>query len=125
MAKSVHNDVLDAMLDAVALGNLMIACSAEPTTRTEAVSTYALSDIALTPGDGNGDFAIADGDSSGRKVTISAQTGVTIDANGDATHIAIVDDTRLLYVTTCSTLTLSTANLLNFPAWKIEVADPS
>ena len=96
MTKSVHDDVLDAAHDEV-INNAttMIACSQAPTTRTEAVTTYALADIAID----SGDFAIADGDISGRKVTVAAQAGVTVDTSGIVTHVAIVDGTRLLRVT--------------------------
>ena len=96
MGKSVSNDVLDAALDKVATGVLLVACSAEPTTRIEAVTTYALADISLTPGDGNGDFTVANGDTNGRKVTVAQQAGVTVDTSGTATHVAIVDGTTLL-----------------------------
>ena len=72
MGKAVHNDVLDAALAEVATANIMTLCSQEPTTRTEAVTTYALADVAMTPGDGN-DYTIADGDTNGRKVTVSEE----------------------------------------------------
>ena len=125
MGKSVSNDVLDAALDKVATGVLLVACSAEPTTRIEAVTTYALADISLTPGDGNGDFTVANGDTNGRKVTVAQQAGVTVDTSGTATHVAIVDGTTLLYVTTCTSQVLTSGNTVTFPAWDIEIADPS
>lgn len=121
MAKSVNDSILDAALNAIAGGNLMIACSQEPTSRTEAVTTYALADVALA----GGDFTNANGDTSGRKVTVSAKSGVTVDATGTATHIAIVDGTNLLYVTTCTSQALTGGNTVDFPAWDIEIADPS
>lgn len=122
MAKSVHNDVLDGAFDVLDQANLMIACNAEPTTRTEAVTTFALADVAMTV---NTDYTKADGDVSGRKCTIAAKSGVTVDTTGTATHIALVDGTRLLYVTTCTSQALTAANTVSFPAWKVEIADPS
>jgi hypothetical protein len=124
MAKSVHNDVLDGAWDIFALADLMTVCSQEPTTRTEAVTTYALADVAMTPGDGN-DYTIADGDTSGRKVTTAAKSSVTVDTTGTATHVALVDGTRLLYVTTCTSQGLTSGNTVDFPAWKAEIADPT
>jgi hypothetical protein len=122
MGKSVHDDVLDASLNIIKNNaTLMIACSAEPTTRAEAVTTYALADVAVA----SGDFTVANGDSSGRKVTVAAKLGVTVDATANATHVAIVDGTRLLYVTTCSTQSLTEGNTVDFPSWKIELADPT
>ena len=122
MAKSVHNDVLDAALNIILNNcNLMTACNAEPTTRTEAVTTYALADAVMT----SGDFAVADGDSSGRKLTVAAQAGEAVDVSDDATHVALVDGTRLLYVTTCTLQTLTSGNTVDFGSWKIEIADPT
>jgi len=122
MAKSVYDDVLDGAFDVLDQADLMIACSAEPTTRTEAVTTYALADVAMTP---NTDYTKANGDASGRKVTMAAKSTVTVDSTGTATHVALVDGTRLLYVTTCTSQALTAANTVSFPAWDVEIADPT
>lgn len=122
MAKSVHDDVLDGALNTIKNNaNLMVACSAEPTTRTEAVTTYALADVAMA----SGDFTVANGDTSGRKVTVAAKSAVAIDTTGTATHVALVDATRLLYVTTCTSQALTSGGTVDFPAWDVEIADPS
>lgn len=126
MGKMASDTMLDGSLN-VLKSNVtrQVACSAEPTTYAEANATYALADVTLD----SDDFTLANGDSSGRKVTVAAKNGVTIDASGDATHVALlnVTGTELLYVTTCTTLTLTSGggNTVNFPAWKIEIADPS
>jgi hypothetical protein len=124
MAKIVHDDVLDGAFDVLDQANLMIACSAQPTSRTEDVTTYALADVAMTV---NTDYTKANGDASGRKVTVAAKSSVLIDTSGTATHVALVDGTRLLYVTTCTSqaLTANGSNTVNFPAWDIEIADPT
>lgn len=121
MGKSVHNDVLDASHDETALADLMTVCSAEPTTRTEAVTTFKLADVAMA----GGDFTKADGDTSGRKVTVASKSGVPVDSSGTATHVALVDATRLLRVTTCTSQALTAGNTVNFPSHKYEIADPA
>ena len=122
MAKSVHNDFLDGALNILKNNaNIMTACSAEPTTRTEAITTYALADVAMAPGD----FTVADGDANGRKVTVGAKSAVPVDASGTATHIALCDATRLLMVTTCTSQVLTSGNTVNFPAFDDEIADPT
>jgi hypothetical protein len=52
---------------------------------------------------------------------------VLIDTSGTAAYIALVDGTRLLYVTTCTSqvLTANGSNTVNFPAWDVEIADPT
>lgn len=125
MAKYSNDAVMDAGLDVIATGTRQIACSAQPTTYTEANSTYALADVTMS----SGDFTKANGDTSGRKVTMAAKSGVLIDTSGTATHVALVRvaDTTLLYVTTCTSqaLTANGSNTVNFPAWDAEIADPS
>lgn len=122
MAKSVHDNVLDGAFDVLDQADLMTACNAEPTTRTEAITTFKLADVAVVP---NTDFTKANGDTSGRKVTVAAKSAVPVDTTGTATHVALVDATRLLYVTTCTSQALTSGNTVNFPAWKVEIADPT
>jgi hypothetical protein len=124
MAKAVHDDVLDGAHDIIRNNcTRMVACSAQPTTYTEGNSTYALADVTMA----SGDFTKANGDVSGRKLTVAAKSGVTVDTSGSATHIALLDVTnsKLLYVTTCTTQALTSGNTVNFPAWDIEIADPT
>ncbi len=124
MAKAAPDIVMDGALDVIASATKQVACSAQPTTYTEANATYALADIVI---DGT-DFTKANGDTSGRKVTVAAQSGVLIDTSGTATHVALVRtaDSTLIYVTTCTSqaLTANGANTVNFPAWDVEIADP-
>jgi len=125
MAKSVHNDVLDAALDKIATSTLMTVCSQEPTTRTEAATTYALADVTMTAGDGN-DYTVAEGDGNdGRKVTVGAQPSVTVDSTGTGNHVALCDGSDLLYVTTCTSQSLTSGNTVDFPAWDVQIADPT
>lgn len=124
MAKSANDAIMDAALDVIATATRQIACSAQPTTYTEANSTYALADVTMA----GGDYTKANGDTSGRKVTMAAKSGVLIDTSGTATHVALVrvSDTTLLYVTTCTSqaLTANGSNTVSFPAWDVEIADP-
>lgn len=125
MAKACHDDVIDAALDKVATGTILTVCSAQPTTRAEAVTTYALADVVMTAGDGNGDYTIVNGDTSGRKVTVAQQADIDIDTSGTATHVAICDATDLLYVTTCTSQAITSGGTVTVPAWDVEIADPA
>lgn len=122
MAKTLHDDVLDAPADVIDQGNIMTACAGQPTTRTEAITTFKLADVAMTP---DTDYTKANGDTSGRKVTVAAKSGVPVDTSGTADHVAICDGTRLLLVTTCTSQVLTAGNTMNFPAFKAEFADPT
>ena len=125
MAKAIPDAILDKTLDEIATATRQIFCSAQPTTYTEATATFALADVTLS----GGDFTKSNGDTSGRKVTVAAKSSVLIDASGTGNHIALVrvSDTTLIYVTTCSSqaVTANGSNTLNFPAWDVEIADPT
>lgn len=125
MAKTANSIIMDGALDVIATATKQIACSAQPTTYTEANSTYNLASVTMAPGD----FTKAAGDTSGRKITMAAKSGVIIGTTGTATHIALVrvSDSTLLLVTTCTSqaLTANGSNTVNFPAWKDEIQAPT
>ena len=101
----------------------MYICSQEPTTFTEASSTYKLGTKA-TPKIG----APAAGDTSGRKVTISAISDGVVNSAGTATHYALTDDTgtELLFAgALSSSLALATGSPWTLNAFDIENPDPA
>jgi len=124
MAKSVHSDVIDGALNVIKNNcTRMVACSAQPTTYAEANATYMLSQVTMA----SGDFTIANGDISGRKVTIAAKTGVSVVNSGTANHVALLDvaNSKLLFVTTCPSQGVSSGGTMDFGSWKDEIAAPS
>lgn len=123
MGKAVPDAVLDQMADYLAANaDTLYVCSTEPA-NFAGIAAVALADVAID----SSDFTKANGDTSGRKTTISAQNGVTVDTSGTAGHIVLADagSSALLYVTTCSSQALTSGNTVNVPAWKIELLDPS
>lgn len=124
MPKQAPDATIDAMLDVIAGANVMHAISAYAMDDTYATVTgNSLADVAMA----GGDFTKAAGDTSGRKVTVAAKSGVTVDASGTATHVALVNSTgsTVRYVTTCTSQALTSGNTVNFPSWKVEVNDPT
>lgn len=123
MAKWANDLVMDAALDEIATATRMDVCSAQPA-NFAGIAAVALADVTLD----SGDFTKANGDTSGRKVTVAAQNGILIDASGTATHVALsrVSDSTLLLVTTCTSqaLTANGSNTVNVPAFDDEIADP-
>jgi len=121
MGKFASDDIMDGALSVVKNNvNLMVLCSAQPTTRAEAISTYALADVAMA----SGDFTITDGDANGRKVTVASKLAVLVDTTGEGNHVALVDATRLLVVTVCTPQSVVAGSVVNFPAWDEEISDP-
>ena len=141
MGKNVHDNVLDAALNYLKNnGNRLVVLTAEPTgasaytnAQTNADSSgYRLAEATISASDFTGP---ADGDTSGRKITVNAQSSMSINgvaSTGSATHVAIVQyhassasSQNVLYTTTCTTQTLTGGNKVNTPAWVIELRDPS
>lgn len=130
MAKAAPDATIDAMLDTIALADEMYVTDAQPTSYADigVGATVLVGPISLTPGDGNGVFTIGDGDTSGRKVTVAAQSGASVVASGTATHVVLATGgaTDLLrYVTTCTSQALTSGNTANVGAWDVEVQDPT
>lgn len=124
MAKSISNTVLDAALAVIATAITMHVTSAEPA-NFAGVAAVSLADVTLTAGDGNGDYTIADGDTSGRKITVAQQADIPIDASGTATHVALVTADTLILVTTCTSQALTSGGTVTVPAFDDELADPA
>lgn len=118
MAKFTDDSVLNAALTKIATATRMVVTSAQPA-NFAGIAAVALADVVI---DG-GDFTQADGDVSGRKVTVASQSGVPIDVSGTATHVCLDDGTTLLHVTTMTSQALTAGNTANIAAWDIEFAD--
>ena len=120
----IENPVYDAALQVlIDDGDRLDLCSQEPTNYTEATSTYSLGNqTTITIG------TIADGDVSGRKVTVSATSGGTIGTTGTATHYAISDTTGTQLLA-AGELTTSqqvvSGNTFTTEAFDIEIPDPA
>jgi hypothetical protein len=119
MAKFTADSVLDAALDKVATATIMTLCNAQPTTRTEAVTTFKLADVVVD----SGDFSKANGDVSGRKLVVAAQTAVPVDTSGTSTHVALCDGSDVLHVTTHTSQALTSGNTTNIGSYDIEFLD--
>jgi hypothetical protein len=122
---TVGNRVFDAGLNALDTeANRVDICSQEPTSYAEATSTYTLGNttsISIS--------APTDGDTSGRKVTVSAISGASVTGSGSATHFAITDtsNSRLLITGALSSggQTVTSGNTFALNALDIEIPDPS
>lgn len=123
MAKRAENIILDAIGDSLALNiDQMSLCSAEPTTHTEADTTFMLAKVAMA----GGDFTNADGDTNGRKVTVAQKASIAVTNTGTGNHVALMDDagTTLYLVTTCPGVSVDSSGTVTINTWDIETADP-
>ena len=116
----VYDAALQVLIDD---GNRLDLCSQEPTNYTQATVTYSLGNkTSITIS------TIADGDVSGRKVTVSATSNGTVGSTGTATHYAI-SDTVGSQLLAAGELTTSqqvvSGNTFTSEAFDIEIPDPA
>jgi hypothetical protein len=126
MAKLIPDAIIDLELGVVAAATILFICKDTPTTYADAAGTYDLATHILTPAIGGGDFTSGAGDGSGRKLTLAAQNGITVDHNGTATYyvLGISATTTLLLIGTISSQVLTAGNLVNFPPTDVlEIGD--
>jgi len=124
MAITIHNDVLDAALDEIATATGLSLTSQQPTTRTEAHVTHMLATVVVTPGDGNGDFTVEEGDTSGRQVAVAEQAAFSVTNTGTATFVNLYDGSDLLYsADLASSQALTAGNTVTVPTFDIEIRD--
>jgi hypothetical protein len=115
--------MLDAAFDWVrARVTRLVVCSTQPTNYTEAITTYNLATKSAVT---SSMLTVSNGDTNGRKVHVSSQTGLSVTVTGTAQHVALVGSSgsTLLLVTTCTGQGLTTGNTVNVPAFDDEIAD--
>ena len=87
----INNEVFDQGLDyADTNGTRIDICSQEPTTRTEAITTYTLGNDTVNTG------APEAGATDGRRVIVPAIAAGTVTGTGTATHWALTSGTVLI-----------------------------
>ena len=118
MSKNIPNLQIDGMLQLVE-GDVLNICSAQPTTYTEAITTFQLASFTVV----GGNYVLAAGDTSGRKNTLAALTGATIDNTGTATHAAVtlLAGTELKLVTTTVSQLLTSGGTVDASAFSHEI----
>lgn len=127
MGKATIDAVLDAALQYVVdYGDTITVCTTDqPTSYAEATEStdYMLATTSLT----TADFTIADATGGGRKFTIGQQASITVAGSGTAGHVAVCNSTgsALLFVTTCTTQSLTTGNTVTVPAFAFTIGDPT
>lgn len=122
MPATLANEVFDNGLNYIDTNAThLYLCNAQPTTYIQASDTYKLG--VKTPITVS---APADGDTSGRKVTISQITDGTVDGTGDVTFYAITSGSVLIATGVVSpTASVTTGNTFQIGPIDIELPDPA
>ena len=122
MGKSSNTDNQDALLNNIKNNSTRLCvCSTEPTTYTQAITTYKLAIATIAAANFTGPSTSG----GNRRLVSIANSNITVDANGDAQHVALADSVnlKLLYVTTCTLQNVTVGNLVNVPLFNMDVAN--
>jgi len=122
MAKFIADVVTDLAANKIATCTRVSICSSQPA-NFAAIAAASLGNYTLTAGSGSGDWLIADGDVSGRKMTLLAQSGNNASASGTADHLAFDDGSTLLAVSTITSKAVTSGepfsiNALDVAEWR-------
>ncbi len=120
MGKYVNPAVLDGALNIIKSATKMVALNGQPADFA-AANAGKLAEVTLA----TGDFTLAAGDVSGRKITVAAKSGLTVAVPGTADHIALLDGSSLLYVTTCPSQALPSGGTVSIGTWAVEINAPA
>jgi len=96
MAKSTSHRALDAASEYIAgRADTLALCAGAPASAEEALTPVdaggrMLALAAVVPGLGNGDFELAPGAASGRRLVVGGRDGVAVVASGLADHLVLV-----------------------------------
>ena len=120
MGKFCPDNTMDVFLDYIAGSDYLVVCSGSPVIFEDAFTTNALAKVVMA----SGSYTKAD-DISGRKLTVSAKTGIPITASGDAMTVALLEKSgsTLRYTTSCMTQTLTISGSVDTNSWKINLLD--
>jgi len=120
MADYIHDDVLDAALGIIDNATILHICSSQP------ANFAGIASVTLGNKSSPGFTGPANGDTSGRKITINAITDGSVTATGTASHFALADSTRLLAAgDLASSQSVTSGNTFTLAAFDIEIPDPS
>jgi len=125
MAATMPDTTADTLLDQIALSTAVHACTTSPANHA-GIAAVTVGNYTLTAGDGGGDWTIANGDTSGRKLTLGAQSGNNGTGTGAANFLAFTDGTTMHYVCDGDGDTVNSGSPWTIAAFDVaEVRDPS
>lgn len=130
MVKTVDDSVLDAALNEI-INNAdkIVLCDGAPSNYSDATTAATstgneLGNKAISSADFSGP---TDGDTSGRKLTVNAITGITVDHGGTLDHVALIDDdaSRLLHVVSTASQGVNAGDTVDLDPYDEELEDPA
>lgn len=131
VTKWANDLIMDAALDWIkANAPKMYVCTASISSASVPSYTKITSTAALTgaiSAAAIASVALANGDTSGRKLAIPQFASVAVTGSGTAARVCLVNSVGsvITYVTTCTPQVLTSGNTVTIPTFDIEIRDPT
>ena len=126
MTKTVNDEVLDAALQHLIDQADRMSSTVANENSWASIQTKHLSWVTVSAGDWTGP---ANGDTSGRKITLGQKANVEVSTTGSCQVISLCDTSgagKILYTTDVSIVqTVTDGNTMTFNTWKVEILDPT
>ena len=127
MSKSVPDTIMTSMLELIANNADSQGVTSDSGTPSDLTNELATASMTTST---SGDYSITEGDAGAgsQKLTMSAKSGVNVDASGTPNHVVLYDSTdgnAIKLITTCSGPDLTNGSTVDFPSWDYELGIPS
>lgn len=120
MPKYINDTVYNAALSHIQSNAAYLRYFDVYSTDYATINTNKLAEVAVV----SGDFTLANGDVSGRKLTTAAKNSVAVTATGNINHVACVSATsEVLYICEVTTKAVANGDSINMPAHDNEIQD--
>jgi hypothetical protein len=129
MSKFCNTSAIDAALTWIGnRSNSMSVLTGIPGNLAACTVTTYIAHTTLATAIGGADFSLGAGAPSGRKLTIAAQSTLTVVTTGVANYIVLygteAGNSGINYYTTCAAATVqSTNDKITVPSWGINISD--
>lgn len=125
MGKYIKDSVMDTALSNAATATLLSITNDTTTPTAVTAGVNILASVAMTAGTSGGDYSLADGSSTGRKLVIAQQSDLPIVLGGTARHVVLSLGGVIMLTTTCNEQVLALNNTVTTPAFSYEIGDPT
>lgn len=97
-------------------------CTTQVTSRSSAVDDALAKSTTIASSDWTESTAAS---GTGRQMAIDQIANLTVTSSGVADHIVLCTTSTAVYITTCNSKSLTTADTVTIPTWKVTVRAPT
>lgn len=125
MGKFIKDSSMDLVLSNIATSTKLSITNDSTTPTALTAGVNVLAEVTMTAGTSGGDYSLANGASTGRKLVVAQQSDIPIVLSGTARHIVLSLSGTIYLTTTCNEQYLLGGNTVTAPSFAYELGDPT